>query len=177
MVGVRGGGGRRSEGGTWRVCIIFSGVAVWPDLGLFAVSSCSGIPASCKIKWKTAHEHSKSAMAGPLCTVCVLRVSHRSKRALQQGCRGAGGSPTKVTFCIFFPDLRPQHCEGTHLWQHVFCSSLLPLFSLSFFLSYWQLCEVMLLKSYGAPLFPPSSTSSCTCSTFPRQQGTLLLDM
>ncbi len=63
------------KGRTWCVCVIISvcliSVAVWPDLGLFAVSSCSSVPASCKIKWRTAHAHSKSEIAGPLCTVCV----------------------------------------------------------------------------------------------------------
>lgn len=82
----------------------FISAAAWPDLGLFVVSSYGGIPASCKIKWKMAHAHSKSEIAGPLCTVCVLRVPHCSKRALQQGgesgrtvlsvpCTGSAASP------------------------------------------------------------------------------------
>lgn len=67
--------GEQSEDRTQCVCVIihvcFISAAVWLDLGLFAVSSCSDIPASCKIKWRTAHAHSKSEIAGPLCSLCV----------------------------------------------------------------------------------------------------------
>lgn len=101
------------------VCLISA--AVWPDLGLFVVSSYSGIPASCKIKWKMAHAHSKSEIAWPLCTVCVLRVPHCSKRALQQGgesgrtvlsvlCMGSAASPISP-FSNFSVDALQVRCS------------------------------------------------------------------
>lgn len=60
-------------------------VADWP--WLLAGSSSGGLSACCKIKRKSAHEHSKSEMAGPLCTLCVLRVPDCRKKASQAGAR------------------------------------------------------------------------------------------
>lgn len=54
-------------------------------LGFFAGSSSSGLSACCKIKRKSTHAHSKSEMAGPLCTVCVLRAPHCRKKAWRWG--------------------------------------------------------------------------------------------
>lgn len=124
------------------VCLILA--AVWRDLGLFAVSFCSGIPASCKIKRKMAHVHNKSEIAGPQCTLCVLRVPHCSKKALQQG--------YEVGWAVLCKTYVASRVSLFSQWWNISVDKLQMRCSLFFFFFPFYLCPLDSCSSVVTPL-------------------------